>query len=61
MGHGSKGALPEGWGCLWASVLLTDVLNFLLWPLFVLVLLVLQVVLLQVELPGQKGCLLVLL
>jgi hypothetical protein len=36
-------------------------LNLLLWPLVVLVLLVLQVVLLQVDLPGQEGCLLILL
>lgn len=43
------------------SVLLTDVMDLLFWPLFVLVLLVLQIVLLQVELPGQESRLLVLL
>lgn len=59
MGYGFKGGPPGGW--LSASVLLTDILDLLLWPLFVLVLLVLQVVLLQVDLPGQEGCLLILL
>lgn len=42
-------------------VLAADVLNLLLRPLLVLVLQALQVVLLQVELPGQQRRLLVLL